>query len=105
MRTVWEYAGADGGAVLVRLYGAEGRARLPERLGGLPLTAVGPYCFSGEEIPPRFRRQDVKRCEAGEAFLEGEEPAPLRGGGGDGPDSKETAWGMWGELVLRRGGV
>lgn len=80
MRTVWEYAGADGSAVLVRLYGADGSARLPERLGGLPLTAVGPYCFSGEEIPPRFRRQDVKRCEEGEAFLEGEEPAPLRGG-------------------------
>ena len=35
-----------GGARLLKVYGDTPCPALPERIGGLPLREIGPYCFA-----------------------------------------------------------
>ncbi len=79
MRTVWEYAEMETGIKLCRVYGEDVCPEVPESLEGRSVEAIGPYCFSAEEIPRRFREAQMRRQAAGETFLEAGEETPVRG--------------------------
>ena len=40
-----------GGARLLKVYGDTPCPALPERIGGLPLREIGPYCFAEKPVP------------------------------------------------------
>ncbi len=46
---LWEPC--TGGARLLRLFGESPRALVPDTAGGLPVTEIGPYCFSARREP------------------------------------------------------
>ena len=44
-RIIWKKR-ADGSACLLRVYGEFPCIRLPEEIGGVPLTEIAAYCFA-----------------------------------------------------------
>ena len=71
-RLYWEQM-ADGGARLLRVYGRNGVAALPERIAGRPLTELGSYCFAPKpRLPERYEVAFVPEKEetGGETLTE-----------------------------------
>ncbi len=50
----WEYMELSEGVRVLRAFGETECLEVPEEIGGLPVTEVGPYAFSTAELPRRF---------------------------------------------------
>lgn len=56
----WELA-ADGGARILRVYGATPEAVLPEQIEGVPVTEIGAYCFAAQaRLPENYNRTQIE---------------------------------------------
>ncbi len=54
-RMLWHKRG-DGGARLLRLYGASPQIHVPQQADGCPIVEIAPYCFAAEQ---KFLPEDV----------------------------------------------
>lgn len=76
MSTMWEYMELPQGARILKVWGEEEYLTVPERLGGFPVTEIGPYAFSAAELPRRFHvKEELQRLAAVEGDSLAEEPA------------------------------
>lgn len=58
LRLLWR-PGADGGAVLYRVYGTSPVVKVPHRIGGYKVNGIGAYCFSDKKRMPEGIREAV----------------------------------------------
>lgn len=68
MRIEWEYMELSGGVRILRALGEAECLEVPEEIGGLPVTEIGPYAFSSAELPRRFwvGEEKKRRTQTGE---------------------------------------
>lgn len=51
LHILWK-KGLDGNAVIYRVFGREKHIIIPEKIGGIPVTGIGDYCFSASSKIP-----------------------------------------------------
>ncbi|QNM06484.1 leucine-rich repeat domain-containing protein [Qiania dongpingensis] len=57
----WIYARAAGGIRICGAFGEKDTLKVPEEIGGCPVTEIGPYAFSASETPRRFLTEKTAR--------------------------------------------
>ena len=69
-RMIWQER-LDGGASLVRLYGASPDICLPPQIAGRPLVEIAPYCFAtAQRVPNGSLRETYVGDSGGRAYLQ-----------------------------------